>query len=196
MNRIDRLLRTTQHFWRDGRGVAAAEFALIAPLLAMLMLCTADVTFYVRTKLKLDTAASELAQAVTQYQQLYSDDFTTLFSAAQLLAGTVPVSGQFGATIISGITNRAGTPTIAWQQVSGGPGFKSQFGVAGATPRLPAGYVPPIGNSLVVTEVYSDSSLWVLSAGIMGSGSTVVGSNALFEPRLAPLASIIAGNRP
>ena len=99
--------------------------------------------------------------------------------------------------MISGITNAGGAPTIAWQQVSGGSAFKSQFGTVGATPVLPASYVPPAGVTLIVAEVYTTATPWVFSASFMGgSGTTVVGSVSLLQPRLAPLGSIMPGSRP
>ena len=75
--------------------MAAVEFAIAAPFFALVMLGTADATFYVRTKLKLDGAANGVAQVVTQYRQLYAGDFATLFSASQLIAGQCRRHRQF-----------------------------------------------------------------------------------------------------
>ncbi len=173
---------------------------MVAPFLALAMLGAADVSFYLRAKLKLDTAATSLAQVTSQYASLYADDFTTLFKVSQLAAGDgVSVTGQFGGTVISGVTNVAGTQKIAWQRISPSASpVVSQFGVAGATPTLPANYVLPIGATLVVTEVYTKLSPWNFAAAILGGPGdpTSVGSVALFQPRLASLNSILAGTRP
>ncbi len=203
MNRIDatcgasgRPRRLLRALLRARRGIAGLEFALVAPFPVLLMLATADLTFFVRTKLRLNSTASSVAQMVTQYTELYSGDFATIAQASQLVAGSVPVTGKFGATVVSGITNVSGTPVIAWQQVTSGSTFKSQFGVAGSVPKLPGGYVPPVGVTLIVTEVYTVATPWVFSASIMGgAGTTVVGSVSLLQPRLAPLASITPGTR-
>src|SRR5579871_6858275 len=100
------------------RGVAAIEFALAAPFLLLAMLAGADLSLFIRIQMNLDQTSTELAQTVTQYPQLYNSDFTTLFNASQTLAGTTPVTGLLGATIISGIVNTNGRQTIAWQQRS------------------------------------------------------------------------------
>jgi Flp pilus assembly protein TadG len=179
-------------------GIAATEFALIAPVVLLLMLATADLAGSLRVQMRVDETASELAEVVTQYQQLYAGDFPTLFNAAQQMAGSTPVTGTFGASIISGIVNAGDGPTIAWQQKSPGVnGFKSQFGSLGSTPTLPDNYSVPAGESLITTEIFTQATAWVLSVHFMGGpGNTVFGAYALFQPRSALLSQITAGNRP
>lgn len=65
------------------RGVAAVEFALVAPFIILLMLGGADLTIFMRTKMRVDETATEMAQVVTQYQDLYDSDFTPLFNAVR-----------------------------------------------------------------------------------------------------------------
>lgn len=48
------------------RGVATVEFALIAPFIMLLMLAGADMTVYLRTAMRVDETATEVAQVVTQ----------------------------------------------------------------------------------------------------------------------------------
>ncbi len=180
---------------RARRGIAGLEFALAAPIFVLLMLATADVTFFVRMKLRLDTTSRTVAQVVTQYNKLYVGDFAAIWQAAQLTAGSISVTGTFGATIVSGIVNTTGAPVIAWQQMTGGPGFSSQFGGVGASPLLPASYVPPRGVTLVVVELYTTATPWVFAASLLGGDSTVVGSVTLMQPRLAPLATVNPGLR-
>jgi len=86
-------------------GLAAVEFALTAPLILLLMLAGTDLTIFMRTRLRIDGAATELAQTVTQYSDLYDGDFSGLFTAAQTVAGSTPVTGLLGTTIITGIVN-------------------------------------------------------------------------------------------
>ena len=196
MSRFRTSLSAATRLLRARRGVAALEFAFTAPIFALVMLATADVTFYVRMKLRLDTTARTVGQVVTQYNQLYGSDFAAIWQAAQLTAGTVSVSGSFGATIVSGITNITGTPVIAWQQQTGGSSFGSQFGPAGASPVLPASYIPPSGVTLIVVELYTTATPWVFAASVLGGGGTsVVSAVTLMQPRLASLATINPGTR-
>ena len=108
--------------------MAALEFALVAPFIILMMLAGADLTIFMRTKMRIDETATELALVVTQYQDLYDGDFTGLFNAAQTIAGTTTVTGLFGTTIITGIVNSGGTQTIAWQKRSPSGTFTSLFG--------------------------------------------------------------------
>ena len=61
---------------------------------------------------------------------LYDSDFTTLFNAAQTIAGTTPVSGLAGTTIITGIVNNGTRQTIAWQRRSPSATYNSVFGTS------------------------------------------------------------------
>lgn len=180
------------------RGVAAVEFALVAPLLLLIMLGGADLALFMRARMQLDQVTEELALTVTQYQDLYDSDFTALFNATQTMAGRMPVTGQLGTTIISGIVNTGGRQTIAWQRRSPSATFVSQFGGGpGAVALLPGGYILPSGATLIAIEIFTPAVPWVFSAGLMGrSGITSIRSYALFQPRLGSLTTINAGSRP
>ena len=194
MNRSS-LSACIRHILRARKGIAGIEFALVAPLFVLVLLATTDVAFYIRMRLRLDTTARTVGQVVTQYNQLYAGDFTEIYNASQLTAGSIAVTGKLGATIVSGITNQGGKASIAWQQISGA-GFTSKYGTVGASPVLPASYVPPVGVTLVVVELYSTATPWVYAASLLGgAGTQVVESVYLVQPRLAGLSSITPGTR-
>jgi Flp pilus assembly protein TadG len=190
----------TERFFAGRRGVAALEFALVAPFIISLMLVGTDLTIFMRTRMRLDETSTQLALVVTQYSNIYAGDFTGLFNAAQTVAGPTPVTGQFGTTIITGIvTDNNDRQTIAWQQRSSQATFNSLFGTAvGAVPTLPNTYLMPKNSTLIAVEVFTSASPWVLSASLMGGGgpTTSLRSYALFQPRLGTLSAITAGNRP
>jgi Flp pilus assembly protein TadG len=191
------LSRRTDRWVGPRRGVAALEFALVAPFLILMMLAGADLTIFMRTNMRIDETATEIALVVTQYQDLYDGDFTGLFNAAQTVAGTTTVTGQFGRTIVTGIVNTNGTQTIAWQKLSPSGTFTSLFGAPGSIQPLPNNYVVPTGGTLIVVEVFTSASPWVLSASLMGgAGTTSVRSYALYQARLGTLSAIKSGNRP
>jgi hypothetical protein len=162
-----------------------------------LMLAGTDLTVFLRTAMRADETANEVAVVVTQYSELYQSDFTVLFNDAQTIAGTTPVTGLLGATIISGIVNNGGTQKIAWQQRSPSATFSSQLGATGSVPTLPYSYVLPSGGVLIAVEVFTSASPWVLSLNLMQHSSiSSIRSYALYQPRLGTLATVIAGNRP
>ena len=195
---MNRSLRTDQSIG-SRRGVAALEFALVAPFIILLMLGGTDLTIFMRTKMRIDETAAGIALVVTQYQNLYDSDFTGLFTAAQTVAGATPVTGLLGTTVITGIvTDSNGRQTIAWQKRSTQATFNSLFGTAiGSAPNLPNSYLMPKSSTLIAVEVFTSASPWVLSASLMGgAGTTSLRSYALYQPRLGSLSAITAGTRP
>ena len=183
---------------RSRSGIAALEFALVSPMAVLLMLVTADLGNFLRLRLDLDSTATVMANTVSQYSELYTGDFPTLFAAAQSIAGAAQVTGGTGCTIISGIVNSGSGPLIVWQQASSTASFcASKFGTAGTVPVLPDGYALPANSTLIAVEAYAPGTPWVLSAATMGtSASQLQRGYALFQTRTAILASITTGNRP
>lgn len=182
----------------DTRGAAALEFAIVAPVLALLLAATADIAILLRTRLRLEETANCLANVVTQYQNLYTSDFAQFWTASQMMAGTTPVTGTLGATIISGIYNSGSGASIVWQQRSpGNTTFASQFGVQGRAPTLPGQYTLAANQSLIGVEVFTPATAFVFSAAMMGGpGSGTLNAYTLFQPRSATLSQINAGTRP
>ncbi len=75
--------------WRDRRGTAALEFALIAPVLISVYVVGADLALVMRNRLRVDQAAVQGMQVVAQFTTLYADDFTnTFFPVIQTIAGS------------------------------------------------------------------------------------------------------------
>ncbi len=178
---------------------ASIEFAMIVGTIVLLVLGGADLTFYLRDKMRLDRVASGLGLVLSGYTDLYELDFPGLFLASKTMAGdSLKVDGKDGATIVTGIVNSAGTPKVAWRQQTTGSSFTSKFGAVGAAPtNLPDAYAVPTGQSVIAVEVYTTASPWVLSKGFMDAlGSQALRSYALFQPRAALLGSITPGGRP
>jgi Flp pilus assembly protein TadG len=177
-------------------GVASLEFALLAPVLLMLLLGGTDASLWLRSRLRVERTATELASVVGQYSELYNSDFANIFAAAQLIADSTPVSGTGGAVIVSLIANRGGVIQTVWQQRSGNPIYLSQFGLVGGTPTLPGGYLPPAGQSLIVAEVFTGEGGWQFSSKLLQITAATVSAFSLQQPRTALLTSILPGVRP
>lgn len=183
--------------FRNRRGVGALEFALLAPLLLLLFAAGTDLVSWYLTWLRLDRAADELCNVITQASALHAADFadpstnTGYFAVAQQLAGSMPVTGQGGATIVSGLVNDGTTTRIAWQQRTGSGAYVSVLGAAGQSPVLPTGYTVPSGQTAIATETFTGITLWVLSINIMNSGGpTSLSAFAIYRPRSAELSSV------
>lgn len=180
------------------KGSSSIEFALFATTGLLLMLCGADLVFYMRARMQLDQVSGNLAANITTYKQLYAGDFPGLYTLSQQTAGNVDVTGADGATVFTGITNPNGTPTVAWRQQTGNASFTSALGGVGSVPQnMPDSYVIPAGSSVIAVEVFSSVHPWIFSLGVMGTpGPATLKSISLFQPRAALLSQITAGNRP
>jgi Flp pilus assembly protein TadG len=184
------------------RAVAALEFALVLPVLALLLLAGVDLSLWFINKFRLDNAAQSLGNIVAAAQTLPLSAFPASFCAgtstslnyfaiAYTMSSPLGVCGTQGATIISGITNNGTTTTISWQERNGNAvAYPSLFGTPGKTLKLPAGYSVPSGHSIVATELYTDLSPWKFSLALMpGPGPTSLYSYAIYEPRSGTLAT-------
>lgn len=199
--------------WRDPRGVAALELALIAPMLILVYLICADIFLLIRNKFRVDQAAVQGLQVATQFTSLYDDDFTTtFFPVIQAIAGngsnsliTTPNQVACAATI-SGLDYpqtgvRAGLLSIVWQRSYSNGSCEAnkvgKFDNTTQTPLAPAlnGYTPPHGVPFFVVEVSSQYHLTGLSATTLGSPQLQY-SSAMAIPRQRALPLITPGNRP
>lgn len=156
----------------DRRGSTAVEFAIVAPVLVLLLLAGTDLTFWFLKKFRLDNTASELGNLVAQADTLklaafpggycsQSASSLNYFAMASQLASPLQVCGAMGATIISGIANNGSKTTVVWQQRTGDAvAYPSRFGNRGTAATLPSGYSVPSGHSIIATEIYSGVTPW------------------------------------
>ena len=179
----------------DERGAITIEVAAFTLAGSFFLLAGTDMSLHLRNKLRLDQVSGGMASYVTAQARLYKGDFPLFFEAAQHMAGTVPVTGEGGAVIITGIANLSGTPTVAWRERTGNPMITSSLGAVGGPPGiLPGGYVLPVGSSLVAVEAFTQVQPWLLSVNTLG-GPTLR-SISLFQPRGTTLSQVSAEGRP
>lgn len=182
---------------RDSRGVAAVEFAFIAPLLIILALATSDLVQFIRSQLRLDETAVQLGQLVSQCDSISAADAQQFWTYAQQIVGSVgTVTGAPnttpGAVIISAVYSTDGkTNKVAWQLSTGNPTQGSSVGVAGGTAKITEGFIVPSGDTLLVTEVYLPLQAWVFSAGFMGNVlATTLNGTTLYLTRASDASAI------
>lgn len=186
----------------DRRGVAALEFAILAPTFALMLLGTVDLVVWMRSWLRMESTAAEVANMISLYYDLYSSDFSgTFYPVAQDIAGSLSLgcaAGSNGNIIISGINVTGGVPKITWQMAKG-TCTSSRIGTTGGTATLPAGYVPPSNIGVIMVEVTTTSSAFILSTALLGSSAgnpSTIGSFAVLPMRTGSLPTIQSGTRP
>lgn len=180
----------------DRRGVAALEFALTAPMLLLIVLGVSDLVMWLRTWLLMDQSAYATAQVVTQYNNLYTSDFSSVFMpVATAGVGGASLSCGAGGMVVTGISNTNGTPSVGWQWSSGSCVTSSY--TSNGSPHLPAGYAPSTGNSAIVVELTTTQPAFVFSAGLLKTtGLSTIHTYSVVMPRNVSLPSYTSGTRP
>jgi Flp pilus assembly protein TadG len=143
-------------FRRDSRGVAAIEFALILPILVLLMLGCFEVPQFVLLYQKIARTSSGVADLVAQADNpLTTNQITDIFISAQNMMRPYDLLNN-GAVIVSSINNPDNTGVIiTWQARMGTDNTASKLGAATATnPSLPSGIDPASNEEVIATEVY------------------------------------------
>lgn len=200
-------------FSRDRRGVAAVEFALAAPLLLLLSLGTADVVFWMRARMRMEQAASQVALIAAQYSILYEGDFAGIFQpVAQAAVVGASLACPGGGMVVTGIDNPSGTPAVKWRWTNAPPdgSCKPTFVTAGggpsiARPAVLSDYAPPSSLSAVTVELAAPWSGFVFSRGLLElfgasigdvAGPFTIRTYAVAVPRPGTLPPVKTGSRP
>ena len=178
--------------------MAAVEFAFTAPLLIVLALATADLVQFIRSQLRLDDAAVQLGQLVSQCDSISTAD-TQQFGnyAQQILGGLGNVTGDPkqtpGGVIISAVYSKNNANVFAWQLRTGNADQGSSVGggTAGAAANITEGFTVPAGETMLVTEVFLPLQAWVFSVGFMGNVlPTTLNGTTLYLSRAPDSASL------
>src|SRR3954452_24727916 len=150
------------------RGAPAVEFALLVPLLMLLFGGTAELVVHIRTNFRLERTAAEVANVASQFDALTPADVAGLFDAAKAIAAPVLAwSNGTGTgrarTVISVVSGTSGGNSLAWTCARGDAGLANL--VAG-TAALPAGFLVPSGQSVLVVEVINAVTPWSIMAQV------------------------------
>lgn len=173
----------------DRRGLAAVEFALIAPVLLLVALALADLVVLMRAAWRMERAAGEVANVIAQLDALREADFAVLYDVANRIASPYALDRQGAAIMITGLSGQANGASVSWRRRTGDATFPSRFGTTG-TAVLPVGFTLPAGQTAVAVETYVRVRPWLLGEALLGSGTTVMAGFGLFRPRLSTLAAI------
>jgi len=135
-----------RRFRHCSRGLAASEFALIAPILALVYCGVVEITALILVQRKVIAATQSTADLITQEATVTNSDIADIEVAARLIF-TPYSTGNLSMTFASiRFDSTTGEPLLEWQEQSGG-------GVGGATlVPLAVGMGLP-GEGLVITVV-------------------------------------------
>jgi Flp pilus assembly protein TadG len=113
MQAVQRLRRLVRRFAVSRRGVAAVEFAMVLPVLAVLFLGSFDAGRALTIYMKVRAATYSLAAITNQYQTMALTDMQSVTGATSVIMSPYPSSSA--AVTVSQITvASASSATVAW----------------------------------------------------------------------------------
>lgn len=148
--RLSTLRQKLRRFPAAESGIAAVEFALLLPFMALLYLGGFEVMQEIAIKRQVALTASTVASIVTQYSSI-SQSQTMPGILAASSAVLTPYSAAKAVVTVTCITiNSAGTATVAWSQSLNGTGR-----TVGSTISLPSALDVPNTTVILGETTYS-----------------------------------------
>lgn len=156
--------REARRLLRDRSGVAAVEFALLAPFLILLFLGFAETYLYARSVAAMERTAFSLADLVARRslvcQAKSSSDpnsVNTYLTAAKLIAEPLSLETNGMVILTAAVKTGAAGAVVAWQVTSGYTlkGVSSAVGKPGGPAALAGGItLGADGDTAIVAEVF------------------------------------------
>lgn len=171
---------------RDERGISAVEFALVLPVLLMLVLGSIEVARFTLLSLKLQHAATTLADLAARDELLTEAGLDDLFSAARRIAAPFDVATE-GAMIVTGIAAEDGSGALVyWRRAAGLAETLSVLGETGGAADLPDTLAVDDGETVIAAEVLFNYQRWLL--GVIPNRT--LRRLAFYRPRLGTLREL------
>lgn len=141
--------RLTKRFLSDSRGVAMIEFALIAPVMLVMMLGMMWGADIMQANRHLTYAAGTLADLASQEKKLFNEDFTEIFLAVEETLKPFDY-GNLKMIVTSVEIDEDGEGTVHWSESNAGLDHSH-----GSTFKLPNGLNEP-NTTVIVAEMSYD----------------------------------------
>jgi Flp pilus assembly protein TadG len=169
----------------DTRGVAAVEFALIAPVMVLLYLGGVELTRVIGADRKVSLASRVAADLVAREKAAISATMMTTICKGTLAMLAPFPTGTLNITISSIVTSATGKSTIGWTRVfSNGNCSSSAAGTgplaAGAVVSLPTGLAVN-GASLISASTSYDYT--TLFRTVFDTATVNLGEQSYMRPR-------------
>ena len=174
--RMPALARLRQRFTRDDDGVAAVEFAFIAPLMLTLLIGIVDISNAVSISWRLSQLNRTLADLSSQSRTMTTTERNNIFGASA--ATLSPYTGPAPVMVISSVVlNNTGVARVCW----------SASNVSGN--ELAAGSVMTLPNTdmAVPNTSYIVTSSRIVYTGVLSPNFTMNAQQLYFRPRAGVL---------
>ena len=154
-SRIFRRVRNPRRFIQNEGGVVSIEFVVLAPVLIGMLFASVEFGRYVLTHQKAEHAVSAVANLVTQFTEVRTENMRDIFLSASQLLSSYKIQGQGVLAVTHIHAADKDEPKITWQVFSSTSLVRaSKLGKEGERPKLPAGFVINTGQSVVAVESF------------------------------------------
>jgi Flp pilus assembly protein TadG len=186
-----RMVFAAECFMSEARGVAAVEFAFIAPIMLLLFVGTIELSAGISVDRKLSRLSSTISDLVTQSDSLTSDEVNAIMDVSSKVMYPYDVSKV--KIVLSLIKIETGTAKVVWSksQPSGNE-------LATGTPYTVPGKMKKNGTFLVATKVstaYKPSFGWAsysAADGISFDSTAINMEEELFlRPRIGSTVTLL-----
>lgn len=181
--------RRLRNLWKNDRGVAAVEAALLLPVLLTTFIGCTEVTFKIWSTQKAEKLAVTIADVVTQSKTVSAEGLEQIVSASDRIMEPFTFNTSNGEIFISSIyvPQDETVAKVNWQcKVEGAIESASKLGETGDDAVLPDGLVLAERDNVIVAEIFFKYT--PIMPGLMFD-ETVVYRRALFKPRLGALTN-------
>ena len=140
--------RSLSCFWKASEGLAAVEFAFIAPVMIAMFFGALEVCNALICREKVATVASSTSDLVSQDATITGAQFTDVFAAANAIIYPYPSAGaQIIVTSIKEDPKHAGKYIVDWSVAQNATAY-----AAGTSMTVPTGLITT-GDSVIFSEV-------------------------------------------
>lgn len=180
--------RRLLNFWRDNRGVAAVEAALLLPVLLTTFIGCTEVTFKIWSTQKVEKLAVTIADVLTQSQTISSEGLAQVVMASDRIMEPFEFDDE-GVIYISSVyvTQDETVAKVNWQcSTTGSFSALSKLGQVGDAAVLPPELILAERDNVIVAEIYYKYT--PIMPGLMFD-EAIVYRRAFFKPRLGALTN-------
>lgn len=174
--------------WRDNRGIAAIEFALLVPILIIVLAAVVDFGQAFAANRKVNQISYKIADVISQSGEWQSSEVSTILTGAKSIILPFETSGlKIVLTVVD--VDKSGKETVAWSRASGATAY-----VAGrASPiTIPAEIKEKDMQFVAVEVTYSLSTPFTsLFESVTGRNSYSFDESYILYPRTGTEISLL-----
>jgi|SRR5882757_3291750 Flp pilus assembly protein TadG len=178
-----RLRRATARLVRDKRGIAAVEFAMVAPLMLVMFFGTVEFTSGVAVKRKVSILTQSLADLVSRYESVNDTDianFNKIADAIMTPYSATPLNATISELYIDPST---GAARVQWSKGDAARGTGTSVSIPAVLIARDASNNIKADQYLIFTE---SSYLYVPAVGyVMAKAGITLSDKIYMKPRLS-----------